>query len=82
MEMKIFAKLNIHVGQMKEIVTLMMNVRMVFSVDQIIVQTLLAFILNLIAVMTHLLNGLLVNQEMILINAGIIAYNGETGKFP
>ena len=40
---------------MKEIVTLMMNVRMVLPVDQTIVQISLDFILNLIAVMPQLL---------------------------
>ena len=47
----IFVHLKIHVEQIKEIVTPMMNVRMAFCVDQIIVQTFLDFILNLIAVM-------------------------------
>ena len=51
----IFAHLEIHVAQMKEIVTLMMNVRMALSVDQTIVQTLLAFIPNLIAAIMQLL---------------------------
>ena len=40
----------IPVQKMKETVTLMMNVRMAFSVDQIIVQIILVLILWLIAV--------------------------------
>ena len=51
----IFAHLKIPVEQMREIVTLMMNVKVAFFVDQIIVQLPSAFILNLIAVMSQLL---------------------------
>ena len=63
----IFAHLEIHVEQMKEIVTLMMNVRMVFPVDQTIVQTLLDFILNLIVVMIQLLEMNIFVQVLILV---------------
>ena len=52
----IFAHLKIHVEQIKEIVILMMNARMAFSVDLIIAQITLTFILNLIAVMPQLLD--------------------------
>ena len=41
--------------KMKEIVIIMKSVKMVFSVDQTIVQIFLAFILNLIAVMSEVL---------------------------
>ena len=51
----IFAHLKIHVEQIKEIVTLMMNARTAYFVDQTIVQIPLAFIQNLIAVMSQLL---------------------------
>ena len=63
----IFAHLEIHVAQMKEIVTLMMNVRMAFPVDQTTVQILLDFILNLIAVMQiQKWAKALINQTLIL----------------
>ena len=55
LEMNIFVHLEYLVEKMQEIVTQMMNVRMVFYVDQTIVQRILAFILNLIAVMPQLL---------------------------
>ena len=61
-----FAQLKIHVDQIKEIVTLMMNVKRVFSVDQTIVQALLDFILNLIAVMSQLLEMWIVGTIMLL----------------
>ena len=67
LDMNIFAHLEIHVEQMKEIVTLMMNVRMVLYVDQTIVQTLLDFILNLIAVMPQLLEMNIFVQLLILV---------------
>ena len=63
----IFAHLKIHVEQIKEIVILMMNVRMVFPVDQTIVQTLLDFILNLIVVMIQLLEMNIFVQVLILV---------------
>ena len=63
----IFAHLKIHALQIKEIVILMMNVRMAFSVDQTIVRILLDFILSLIAVMPQLLEMKTFVQLQILV---------------
>ena len=63
----ISAHMKTHVEQIKEIVTLMMNVRMVFFVDQTIVQNPLAFILNLIAVMSHLWEMKIFVHQLILV---------------
>ena len=53
--MMISVHLKILVHKIREIVILMMSVIMVLLVEQIIVRILLAFILNLIAVMSQLL---------------------------
>ena len=51
----IFAHLKIHVEQIKEIATFMMNAKWDLSVDQTIVQNQLSIIPTRIAVMLHLL---------------------------
>ena len=53
--------------KMKVIVIFIMSVKMVFSVDQTIVQIILAFILNLIAVMPQLLEMKIFVQLIILV---------------
>ena len=63
----ISAHMKTHVEQIKEIVTLMMNVRLAFFVDQTIVQITLAIILNLIAVMLQLLGMNIFVQLIILV---------------
>ena len=63
----IFAHLKIHVEQIKEIVTLIMNANMVLCVDQTIVQIPLALILNLIAVIPQLLEMKIFVQLTILV---------------
>ena len=55
LEMKIFVHLESLVEKIKGTVMLIMSVKMVLFVDQTIVQTLLDFILNLIVVMSQLL---------------------------
>ena len=55
------------VMKMKVIVIFMTSVKMVFSVDQKIVQIILAFILNLIAVMPQLLEMKIFVQLIILV---------------
>ena len=55
------------VMKMKVIVIFMTSVKMVFSVDQTIVQIILAFILNLIAVMPQLLEMKIFVQLIILV---------------
>ena len=67
LEMKIFVHLEYLVQKMKEIVTHMMNVRMVLSVVQTIVQIPLDFIMNLIAVITQVLEMNIFVQTIILV---------------
>ena len=67
LEMNIFVHLEYLVQKMREIVTHMMNVRMVFSVVQTIVQIRLDFILNLIAVMPQLLEMNIFVQLLLLV---------------